>query len=194
LPNTTSEAVARCTCADSSPSAGEVQTSALFSTLYDDLRRLARREVRRNGAQHLMGTSTVVHEAWLDISRRPLLDFDQPGRFLAYAARAMRGLVIDRVRARHTQKRGGGLMITSLDTQAFEQASRHPEQLEQLELVSEALEELARLEPELAEVVDLKFFCGFTLAEVARMQGVSERTVQRRWEKARLLLFSAIGA
>lgn len=162
--------------------------NTLFATLYDDLRRLARREVRRNGAQEILGTSTVVHEAWLDINRRPCLEFDQPGRFLAYAARTMRGLVIDRVRARFSQKRGGGLDITSLDTHASEQAV----QPESLENISQALDQLASLEPDLAEVVDLKFFCGFSLAEVARMQGVSERTAQRKWEKARLLLFTAM--
>ena len=164
-------------------------TSLLFATLYQDLHRLARREVRRNGAQELLGTSTIVHEAWLDISQRPALAFEEDGRFLAYAARTMRGLVIDRVRARQAQKRGGGLLITSLDTEGIEEAV--PAQ--QLDHIAEALEELAVLEPELAEIVDLKFFCGFTLGDVAGMQGVSERTVQRKWEKARLLLFSAIG-
>jgi RNA polymerase sigma factor (TIGR02999 family) len=169
--------------------ARDASTSVLFATLYDDLRRLARREVRRNGAQDFLGTSTIVHEAWLDISQRPSLEFEEKGRFLAYAARAMRGLVVDRVRANYAQKRGGGLVITSLDTYASEQAV----QPEQLEHIAEALDELAVLEPDLAEVVDLKFFCGFTLGEVASMQGVSERTVQRKWEKARLLLFTAIG-
>lgn len=174
---------------DSKPKPPEdVEASVLFATLYDDLRRLARREVRRNGAQEILSTSTVVHEAWLDISQRPSLEFDQPGRFLSYAARTMRGLVIDRIRARQAQKRGGGLIITSLDTQASEQAA----QPENLESIGQALDELATLEPDLAEVVDLKFFCGFTLAEVARMQGVSERTAQRKWEKARLLLYSAM--
>ncbi len=151
----------------------------LFATLYDDLRRLARREVRRNGAQEILSTSTVVHEAWLDISQRPSLEFDEPGRFLSYAARTMRGLVIDSVRARQAQKRGGGLVITSLDTQAAEEAV----QPDNLETIGQALDELAMLEPDLAEVVDLKFFCGFTLAEVARMQGVSERTARRKWKK-----------
>src|SRR4051812_1881089 len=90
------------------------RAAALFTTLYADLCRLARREVRRNGAHDAVGTGTVVHEAWLDMSRRPSLSFDSPGQFLAYAARTMRGLVIDRMRARHAQKRGGGLIITSL--------------------------------------------------------------------------------
>jgi len=166
------------------------RAAALFTALYADLCRLARREVRRNGANDMVGTSTLVHEAWLDMNRRPSLSFDEPGQFLAYAARTMRGLVIDRVRARHAQKRGGGLIITSLDTNNAEQI----EQPELLESIGDALEELSALEPELARVVDLKFFCGFTLAEVATMQGVSERTVQRQWEKARLLLYRALEA
>jgi RNA polymerase sigma factor (TIGR02999 family) len=164
------------------------QTGALFAELYNDLCRLARREVRRNGAQDLLSTSTLVHEAWLDISHRRGLSFDEPGRFLAYATQTMRGLVIDRVRSRHTQKRGGGLLITSLDTDTAEQIA----QPELLQGISETLDELAVLEPDLAQVVDLRFFCGFTLAEVAQIQGVSERTVQRQWEKARLLLFRAL--
>jgi RNA polymerase sigma factor (TIGR02999 family) len=176
----------------STPGGGDgdqAHAAALFTTLYADLCRLARREVRRNGANDVVGTSTVVHEAWLDMSRRPSLSFDSPGQFLAYAARAMRGLVIDRVRARHAQKRGGGLIITSLDTNNAEQVA----QPELLQSIGEALEELSALEPELARVVDLKFFCGFTLAEVATLQGVSERTVQRQWERARMLLYCALG-
>jgi len=169
------------------PDAGE-RMEALFTSLYKDLRRLAHREVRRNGAYDMLGTGTLVHEAWLDISQRPMLDLAEPGRFLTYAARAMRGLVIDRVRARRSQKRGGGVVITSLDTNNADQVT----QPETLDGISEALDELESVDPDLAQVVDLKFFCGFTLAEVARMQGVSERTVQRQWEKARLLLHRAL--
>ncbi len=170
-----------------SPDAGE-RMEALFTSLYKDLRRLAHREVRRNGAHDMLGTGTLVHEAWLDISKRPALDLAEPGRFLAYAARTMRGLVIDRVRARRSQKRGGNMVITSLDTNNADQVM----QPESLEDIGEALEELEAVDPDLAQVVDLKFFCGFTLAEVARMQGISERTVQRQWEKARLLLHRAL--
>ena len=170
------------------PETAHESPDALFTRLYGELRRLARREVWRNGAHDILGTHTLVHEAWLEIGQRPSLSFEDTGRFLAYAARTMRGLVVDRVRARHAQKRGGGLVITSLNTDNAEQVT----QPEELEHISEALDELAVLEPELAHVVDLKFFCGFTLGEVAQMQGVSERTVQRHWEKARLLLFRAL--
>lgn len=166
----------------------QIPASVLFTSLYAELQRLARREVRRNGGRDFVSTGTLVHEAWIEINQRPALAFDQPGRFLAYASRTMRGLVIDRLRARGAQKRGGGLHITSLDTLAAEQVAS-PESLDH---ISEAIDELAAIEPELAEVVDLKFFCGFTLGEVATMRGVSERTVQRQWEKARLLLFCAL--
>jgi len=100
----------------------------------------------------------------------------------------MRGLVIDRVRKRQTLKRGGDFVLTTLDTQAAERLPA-AESLEDIQL---ALDELAAVEPDLAQVVDLKFFCGFTTEEVATMQGVSERTVQRQWEKARTLLYRAL--
>jgi RNA polymerase sigma factor (TIGR02999 family) len=163
-------------------------TDTLFTSLYEELRRLARRELWRNGARDLLGTHTVVHEAWLDLQRSGALNFDAQGRFLAYASRAMRGMVIDRLRARQADKRGGGFDITSLDTQSADEIAE-PAALQDL---SEALDELAALEPALAQLVDLKFFCGLTLAEVAQLQGISERTAQRQWEKARLLLFRSL--
>ena len=142
-----------------------------------------------DGAASMLSTQTVVHEAWLDMRRRPALSFESKGRFLAYAARTMRGLVIDRVRTRHAQKRGGELIITALDTHNAE----HVAEPEFLQSLGDALDELARLEPELAHVVDLKFFCGFSLAEIGTLLGVSERTAQRLWQKARLLLYQALG-
>jgi RNA polymerase sigma factor (TIGR02999 family) len=165
------------------------EAARLFTALYEELRRLARREVRRSGAADYVSTGTLVHEAWLQISERQSLSFEDPARFLAYAARAMRGLVIDRVRARHAQKRGGGFVITSLDTEHAEQIAS-PQALQE---IGDALDELAALEPGLAEVVDLKFFCGFTLGDIANMKGVSERTVQRQWDKARMFLHRALG-
>jgi RNA polymerase sigma factor (TIGR02999 family) len=168
--------------------APDADQAALFTSLYAQLCRLARREVWRNGAHDFLSTGTLVHEVWLDFNRSDALSFDEPGRFLAYAARMMRGLVIDRVRARQTQKRGGDLDITALNTQNANEV----EQPETLEEIGRALDELAVEEPELARVVDLKFFCGFTLGEIANMHGVSERTVQRQWEKARVLLMHAL--
>ena len=162
--------------------------NSLFTALYDELRRLARRELWRNGVRDLVGSTTLVHEVWLDISARDALSFEDESRFLAYATRTMRGLVIDRVRARLAQKRGGAVLMTTLDTDIAEQISA-PEHLQR---ISDALDELETIEPELARVVDLKFFCGFTLAEIANMHGVTERTVQRQWKRARLLLYQAL--
>jgi RNA polymerase sigma factor (TIGR02999 family) len=160
----------------------------LFALLYADLHRLARREMSRHGPQVAISPTTLLHEAYLNIQRRGGLAFPDQWRFLAYAARAMRGVAIDRARERARFKRGGDITITSLDTEHAEQYAA-PEQLPR---ISEALDELALLEPELAHLVDLKFFCGFTLAEIAALKNVSERTMQRHWEKARLMLYRAL--
>jgi RNA polymerase sigma factor (TIGR02999 family) len=162
---------------------------ALFAELYRELHRLARREAARHGPAAMCGATTLLHEAYLDIAQRTGLTFENPRKFLAYAARAMRTLAIDRFRHGNAQKRGGGLDITSLDTQTAEECA-DPQTLTQ---IGAALDELAVLDPDLANVVDLKFFCGFTMTEIATLQGVSERTVRRHWEKARLLLFRALG-
>ena len=179
------------------PAAGEASTApgpdasndALFARLYDELHRMARREVARCGPEAVASPTTLLHEAYLDMASRDSLVFADRLGFLAYAGRAMRARVIDQMRARGALKRGGGLHVTSLDTDIAERVAE-PQQLSD---IGAALDELAELEPELANVVDLKFFCGFGVAEIASLQGVSERTVQRRWEKARLLLFRALG-
>ena len=162
---------------------------ALFARLYDELHRIARRELARIGSDLGASPTTLLHEAYLDMVMRESLVFPDRARFLAYAGRAMRALVIDQVRARGALKRGGDLHITSLDTHIADQLA----QPQELADIGAALDELARLEPELATVVDLKFFCGFNVAEIAALQEVSERTVQRRWEKVRLLLYRSLG-
>jgi RNA polymerase sigma factor (TIGR02999 family) len=159
-----------------------------FAAMYVELRRLAHREALRHGPLAPLRTTTLVHELYLDMAHRERLEFADPGRFLAYAARAMRGLVIDRVRARGAVKRGGDLKITVLDTLTAEEL-QSPDDLQD---ISEALDELATLAPELARVVDLRFFCGFTMQEIALQLGISERSVQRQWDKARALLMVAM--
>jgi RNA polymerase sigma factor (TIGR02999 family) len=162
--------------------------SQLFVALYDRLHRLARREIFRQGGGHSLSTTTLLHEVFLDMSQREETRFPDKARFLTYAARAMRGVVIDHVRARQAQKRGGDLPFTTLDTEAANAVPLSDDLLP----IHEALGELESLDPGLAQIVDLKFFCGFSFTEIAAMQQVSERTVQRRWEKARLLLRHAL--
>ncbi len=159
----------------------------LFVVLYDELHRLAKRQLARNGGGLTLGTTTLLHEAYLNFAERSGMRFDDRGHFMAYAARAMRGLIVDYSRSRQAQKRGGEFHITGIaDTgilQGVSAATSAP-----LEALSDSLEELAKIDAELATLVDLHFFCGFSLVEVAEMRGVSDRTVQRDWRKARLLL------
>jgi len=165
-------------------------SDALFSALYSELHRIARRELARQGAPMSLSATTVLHEAYLDMAGRDGTAFPDRGRFMGYAARVMRGLIIDHVRNRQAQKRGGRFEITSLATEIAESV---PDDRE-LTRISEALDELAKSEPSLAEIVDLKFFCGFSFAEIAAMKSLSERTVQRKWEKARIYLHRKISA
>jgi RNA polymerase sigma factor (TIGR02999 family) len=162
----------------------------LFSLLYGELHRLAEHALRRNGASLTVGPTTLLHEAYLNISGRPDVAFADRSRFLAYASRAMRGLVIDFARRRQATKRGRELEITlSGEEEPSADASRSSAELVQ---IGDALAELGDLEPSLAEVVDLHFFCGFSFTEIAALRRVSERTVQRDWRKARLLLHRAL--
>lgn len=156
----------------------------LFATLYSQLHRIARRELARHGAMATVSPTTLLHEAYIDMASHSGPSFPDEARFMAYAARVMRGVVIDHARNRHALKRGGAFEITSMPTQEPAQCVDDKE----LSMISGALDELARLEPLLAEIVDLKFFCGFSFAEIAGMKGVSERTVQRHWDKARIYL------
>src|ERR1044071_9123799 len=157
----------------------------LFTTLYEELRRMAQRELRR-GAMVTLSPTTLLHETFLNVSQRESLAFAGYGQFMSYAARAMRGLIMNYIRERRAQKRGGGFQITSLATEP--QAATDDISTRQVEELNEALEVLEKIDARLAECVDLKFFCGHSFEEIAALRSVSERTVRRDWEKARLLL------
>jgi RNA polymerase sigma factor (TIGR02999 family) len=131
-----------------------------------------------------LSSTTLLHQAYIDMAEREGRTFPDRARFMGYAARVMRGLIIDHARNRQAQKRGGQFEITSLGTDIAENVVDD----RQLMQIGDALDELAKMEPSLAEIVDLKFFCGFSFAEIAAMRDVSERTVQRKWEKARIYL------
>jgi len=170
----------------SADSGDRAAADALFTALYNELHRLARRELAKNEAG--LGATTLLHEAYLAIADRDGAVFPDRARFMAYAARVMRGLIIDDARARHAQKRGGGFQITTLN--AGLEVVADPVELSRL---SDALDELATHAPDIAELVDLRYFCGFTLEEIAALQNVSDRTVKRNWQKARIYLHRALG-
>jgi RNA polymerase sigma factor (TIGR02999 family) len=160
----------------------------LFTDLYAQLRQIAQSALRRSGPQLTVSPTTLLHEAYLKISGRQELGFPDRARFMAYASRAMRRLVIDFVRERRALKRGAGFEITSIPTEAGELAG---ESLD-LQRISDALDELTTVSPTLAELVDLHFFCGFSFAEIAALLDLSERTVMRDWNKARLYLHDVL--
>src|SRR5262249_59059761 len=146
---------------------------------------MARRELARRGGGVTIGATTLLHEAYLDISDRDRAACPDRNRFMGYAARVMRGLIIDYARRRQAQKRGGLFEITSIATDVADAVAADAQQLTRL---SDALNELESADARLARVVDLKFFCGFSFVEIGGMLGVSERTIQRDWEKARIYL------
>ena len=165
---------------DSTASATERER--LFAQLYSELHRIAQRELRRNSAVTLSAT-TLLHETYLSMARNGAA-FPDRARFMAYAGCAMRGLLIDYLRNRQAQKRGAKFEITTLPAELNAVADTL-----EFDKLGAALDELAQLHPRLAECVDLKFFCGLSYTDIAQLWQVSERTVQREWEKARIMLF-----
>jgi RNA polymerase sigma factor (TIGR02999 family) len=174
--------------AASAPSAAP--GSALFAALYSELHRVAARELSRKGWGVSLGPTSLLHEAYLDLSKRDPAAFPDKNRFLGYASRVMRGLIVDYARNRQAVKRGGRFELTTLSS-AEQQVSATAES-DELVRISEALDDLSGVEPILAEVVDLKYFCGFSFEEIAAMKGLSDRTVRRYWTKARVYLHTAL--
>jgi RNA polymerase sigma factor (TIGR02999 family) len=174
----------------SAPVVADVQDAApavsddAFATLYAELHRVARGQLRAGCCVSLSAT-TLLHEAFLSMRERDPAGFPDRAHFVAYAARAMRGLVVDYVRNRRAQKRGGEFHMTTFDTDVVDASAADDEDVPR---IGEALATLAQVDPELAQLVDLKFFCGLSIAEIAALRGVSERTIRRDWMKARIYL------
>jgi len=158
---------------------------ALFGAAYEELRRLARARLRDGGRDTFMDTTTLVHESYLRfISGGQLRGADRRA-FFGYASRVMRSVIIDSVRERRAGRRGGDLHRMTLNTQIIEDV---PAAECELFEVHEALDVLAEAEPRLAKVVEMRYFGGYSEAEIAEALDMTERTVRRDWDKARLLL------
>lgn len=167
---------------------GQRDSQELFASLYRELHRLAKSQIARQRASELVGATTLLHEAYLSLSRQHAAQFPDRAHFLAYASRAMRGLVIDFARRKQARKRGGEFVLTNIEQGELDNLP----DVQQLTQLSEELDQLATVDPKLSEIVDLKFFCGLSLAEIAELRGVSESTVRRDWEKARIYLHDAL--
>jgi len=158
--------------------------AGLSAQAYRQLRALARARLRRGGRETLLDTTALVHEAYLRIAGVEMASAEQRS-FLAYASRTMRSVIVDFARKRQAECRGGDVVIVTL-TGAV--AEPQPAAADDIMRVHEALEDLARIDARLAQVVEMRYFAGLTEVQIARALDVSERTVRRDWEKARLLL------
>ena len=160
----------------------------LFHLLYADLRQMARARLRRSGRLTLLDTTGLVHEAYLRLLSAGSLAAGDRTQFLAYAARVMRSVVVDLVRRRSADRRGGGIAHVELDEALVPADPRERE----IARIDEALEELAAIDARLVRVVEMRYFAGMTEEQVADALGLSRRSVARDWEKARLFLARAL--
>ena len=154
----------------------------LDAELYRSLKRMARARLRDGGRHTLLDTSVLVHEAWLRMAGAQVQD---PARWMAYASRTMRSVIVDLARRRQAERHGGQAFMVTW-TEALQQRSAAP--ADEVMRVHDALIELEALDPRLCRLVEMRYFAGLDDKQVATALGISERTVRRDWDKARLLL------
>ena len=163
----------------------------VYASLYPDLKRIARARLRQQGRGNDLGTTTLLHESFVRLVNAAELRLVDRRHFFAYAARTMRNIIVDSAREHLAQRRGGGVAHDTLGgDSALQVAGAGPS--EELIRVSEALLALEAVDPELAQLVDMRYFGGYSESEIAELQEVSERTVRRRWDKARAWLYLAL--
>lgn len=160
-----------------------------FALLYADLQRLAHSRMRRSGSMTMLDTTALVHESWLRFQGAGEAAFADKQHFMGYAARVMHSVVVDFVRARQAAKHGGGVEHVTLNTAIGDALSRRDDEILR---VDEAMQQLAVADRRLHDVVELRYFGGLSEAEIGAILGVTERTVQRDWRKARLFLSAAL--
>ena len=162
---------------------------ALFAAAYTELHRLAQSRLRDGGRDALLDTTCLVHEAYLRFVNAGELRGEDRRAFFAYASRVMRSVIVSSVRERVAQKRGGDARALTLSTQLGVNVAADEDTILK---VHEALEVLEQADPRLAQVAQMRYFGGYSEQEIAETLDVSERTVQRDWEKARLILLAAL--
>lgn len=162
---------------------------SIFELTYEELRRMARNRLRSVDRGALLDTTALVHECFLRFANTKQLGVADRVHFFRYAGQAMRSVIVDLARASLTERRGGGAEHRPLSTTIGELAVAGEEEVLR---VHEALDDLAKYDRRLVQVVEMRYFAGMTETEVAEALGVTDRTVRRDWEKARLLLAQAL--
>jgi RNA polymerase sigma factor (TIGR02999 family) len=161
----------------------------LFAITYRELRDLAHERLRRSVKDDELNTTALVHEAYLRLTRARELGLEDRAHFLGYVGRVMRSVVVDFARERLAQRRGGAVLFVTVTTNIPDLNSINAEQVVQIE---DALQLLGQTEERLVRVVEMKFFAGLSIEEIASSLNIADRTVRRDWDKARMLLFAAL--
>jgi RNA polymerase sigma factor (TIGR02999 family) len=172
------------------PATADAAPPGMSAEAYRQLRVLARARLRHGGRETLLDTTELVHEAYLRLAGAGAGLVEQQ-RFMAYSARTMRSVIVDFARKRQAECRGGDVCIVTLTGTL---ADRQPAAADDIVRVHDALQDLARVDARLAQVVEMRYFAGLAEPQIALALGISERTVRRDWEKARLLLARALGS
>jgi RNA polymerase sigma factor (TIGR02999 family) len=167
----------------------ETALRQVFDTTYEDLRRMARGRISQGARGTLLDTTSLVHESFLRFASAGELKLNDRAHFFRYAGHVMRSVIVDMARARLAERRGGGAHPVTLNTSAGNRAADGEDEIVK---VHEALEELAQHDARMVQVVELRYFAGLTETEIAGVLGVTDRTVRRDWEKARMLLSQAL--
>jgi RNA polymerase sigma factor (TIGR02999 family) len=156
----------------------------LFTLMYAELKRLARASLRKSGGPIELDTTALVHESFLRMAGHAGCTPADKRAFYVYVGKVMRSVVLDAVRERQALKRGGDQVFVTLSTAA----AQHPVEGAELIAIDDALDTLGQMEPGLKELVEMRYFAGLTVTEISEVLGKSARTVQRDWEKGRMLL------
>jgi RNA polymerase sigma factor (TIGR02999 family) len=161
---------------------------SLFASTYADLRRLARSRLRATNRHTLLDTGSLVHEAYVRFAGANRVRLEDRVHFMRWAAQVMRSVIVDFARRRAASRRGGGAARVTLHPELAGAAAREEEILG----IHRALDRIAAVDPRMSQVVELRYFVGLTEPEIAEALGITERTVRREWQKARLLLREAL--
>lgn len=166
-----------------------VAIDRLIEVMYHELRQMAHRRLSASPRRDSLETTGLVHESYLRFLKAGHLRVTDRGHFLSYASRVMRSIIVDFVRKQRAERRGGGALRVTLNTSVADEAAESEEDLIR---IHEALNELSSAEPRLVQVVEMRYFGGLEEKEIAGVLGLTERTVRRDWQKARLLLCAAL--